>query len=87
MNHLKKRFYSKPEEDNMCIAIPGRVVELNEDRAKVDFNGNTVDVNTGLVEPQVGQYVLVHAGCAIEVMEHDKAQELLELFTELEELQ
>ena len=46
MNHLKKRFYSKPEEDNMCIAIPGRVVELNEDRAKVDFNGNLVDVNT-----------------------------------------
>ena len=71
----------------MCIAIPGRVVELNEDRAKVDFNGNLVDVNTGLIEPEVGQYVLVHAGCAIEVMEHDKAQELIELFTELEELQ
>lgn len=87
MNQLKKRFYSKPEEDNMCIAIPGRVVELNEDRAKVDFNGNLVDVNTGLIEPEVGQYVLVHAGCAIEVMEHDKAQELIELFTELEELQ
>ena len=87
MDHLKKRFYSKPEEDNMCIAIPGRVVELNEDRAKVDFNGNLVDVNTGLIEPEVGQYVLVHAGCAIEVMEHDKAQELIELFTELEELQ
>ena len=59
----------------MCIAIPGRVVEFNEDRAKVDFNGNLVDVNTGLIEPEVGQYVLVHAGCAIE------------LFTELEELQ
>lgn len=57
------------------------------DRAKVDFNGNTVDVNIGLVEPSVGQYVLVHAGCAIEVMEQDKAQELIELFTELEELQ
>lgn len=71
----------------MCIAIPGSVVELNEDRAKVDFNGNLVDVNTGLIEPEVGQYVLVHAGCAIEVMEHDKAQELIELFTELEELQ
>lgn len=71
----------------MCIAIPGRVTELMGDRAKVDFNGNTVDVNIGLVEPSVGQYVLVHAGCAIEVMEQDKAQELIELFTELEELQ
>ena len=73
--------------NDMCIAIPGKVLELSEGKAKVDFNGNTVDVNTGLVEPQVGQYVLVHAGCAIEVMEHDKAQELMELFTELEELQ
>ena len=64
-----------------------RVMELSDGKAKVDFNGNTVDVNTGLVEPKVGQYVLVHAGCAIEVMEQDKAQELIELFTELEELQ
>ena len=71
----------------MCIAIPRRVMELSDGKAKVDFNGNTVDVNTGLVEPKVGQYVLVHAGCAIEVMEQDKAQELIELFTELEELQ
>ncbi|HIU25749.1 MAG TPA: HypC/HybG/HupF family hydrogenase formation chaperone [Candidatus Copromorpha excrementigallinarum] len=71
----------------MCIAIPGRVVELSGTTAKVDFNGNTVNVNTGLVEPEVGQYVLVHAGCAIEVMEKDKAQELIDLFSELEELQ
>ena len=56
----------------MCIAIPGRVTELMGDRAKVDFNGNTVDVNIGLVEPSVGQYVLVHAGCAIEVMEEPR---------------
>ena len=53
----------------------------------MDFNGNIVNVNTGLVEPQVGQYVLVHAGCAIEVMEQDKANEIIELFAELEELQ
>ena len=52
--------------------------------AKVDFNGNLVNVNTGIIEPEVGQYVLVHAGCAIEVMEKDKAQELIDLFAELE---
>ena len=63
------------------------MVELNGSAAKVDFNGNTVNVNTGLVEPEVGQYVLVHAGCAIEVMEKDRAQELIDLFSELEELQ
>ena len=74
-------------EINMCIAIPGKVLELSGSSARVDFNGNIVNVNTGLVEPQVGQYVLVHAGCAIEVMEQDKANEIIELFAELEELQ
>ncbi len=71
----------------MCIAVPGRVVEIADNIAKVDFNGNTVKVNTGIVDPKVGQYVLVHAGCAIEVMEKDKAQELIDLFDEIESLQ
>ena len=39
------------------------------------------------MDPKVGQYVLVHAGCAIEVMEKDKAQELIDLFDEIESLQ
>ena len=71
----------------MCIAVPGRVVEITDNIAKVDFNGNTVKVKTGIVDPTVGQYVLVHAGCAIEVMEKDKAQELIDLFDEIESLQ
>ena len=71
----------------MCIAVPGRVVEITDNIAKVDFNGNTVKVNTGIVDPKVGQYVLVHAGCAIEVTEKDKAQELIDLFDEIESLQ
>lgn len=73
--------------DGMCIAIPGKIIEINGTNAKADFNGNLVDVNIGLVEPKPGQYVLVHAGCEIEVMEQDKAQELIDLFTELEDLQ
>ena len=71
----------------MCVAIPGKVIKIMENTAKVDFNGNVVNVSTGLIEPEVGQYVLVHAGCAIEVMEHEKAQELLELFADLDTLQ
>jgi hydrogenase expression/formation protein HypC len=68
----------------MCIAIPGKVKSIDGNTAKVDFNGNLVNVNTGIIEPQVGQYVLVHAGCAIEIMAKDKAQELIDLFAELE---
>ena len=71
----------------MCIAIPGKVVEVDGARARVDYSGNQVTVNTRLVEPKVGQYVLVHAGCAIEVMEKDKAQEIIDLFADIEELE
>lgn len=71
----------------MCIAIPGRVLSIDGQRAEVDFRGNTVSVNIGIVEPRVDDYVLVHAGCAIEVMNKSRAQELIEIFDELEELQ
>ena len=68
----------------MCVAIPGRVAEINGSTAKVDFNGNLVNVNIGLVEPKIDQYVLVHAVCAIEVMEKEQAQEIIDLFADLE---
>jgi hydrogenase expression/formation protein HypC len=70
----------------MCIAIPGKIISIEGPKAKVDFNGNLVDVNIGLVDPAVGDYVLVHAGCAIEVISKEKGQELIDLFQELEEI-
>ncbi len=71
----------------MCVAIPGRIVSMDGDMAKVDFQGNIVDVNTGIIDAKVGQYVLVHAGCAIEVMDKDKAEEIISLFAEIEEME
>jgi len=68
----------------MCIAIPGKVVSLEDNFAQVDYSGNLMKVNIGLIEPRIGDYVLVHAGCAIEVMSKDTAQELIDLFAELE---
>ena len=70
----------------MCVAIPGKILSINGMKAKVDFSGNTVDVNVGLVDAKPGEYVLVHAGCAIEVMPKEKALELIELFEDLEAL-
>ncbi len=68
----------------MCIAIPGKIVEMDGKMAKADFNGNIIAVNVGLIEPALGDYVLVHAGCAIEVLTKERASELLELFSDLE---
>ncbi|MGL4484369.1 MAG: HypC/HybG/HupF family hydrogenase formation chaperone [Anaerovoracaceae bacterium] len=70
----------------MCVAYPGKIIEINESKGKADFSGNIIDVNLGVVEAKVGDYVLVHAGCAIEVMSKTKAEELIELFAEIEEI-
>lgn len=71
----------------MCIAIPGKINSIEGNMAKVDINGNIMKVNVGLIDAKIGDYVLVHAGCAIEVMSKEKAQELIDLFKELEEFE
>ncbi|MCI5897720.1 MAG: HypC/HybG/HupF family hydrogenase formation chaperone [Anaerovoracaceae bacterium] len=68
----------------MCIAIPGKVLEVDGSTAKVDFQGNLVDVTLGLVDAKPGQYVLVHAGCAIQVMEKEQADEIADLYRDME---
>ena len=71
----------------MCVALPGRIVSIDGDTAKVDFSGNTVNVNIGIIDAKVDQYVLVHAGVAIEVMDKEKAQDIIDLFAETEEME
>ena len=50
----------------MCVALPGKVIEIKDRDAVVDFNGNQVTARVGLVDVKVGDYVLVHAGCVIQ---------------------
>lgn len=69
----------------MCVAVPGKVVEINGSRAKVDILNNIVEANIQLVDPNIGDYVLIHAGCVIDVLEKDMAEEILGIFEELEE--
>ena len=64
----------------MCVAIPGRLVEVDGSRGKVEIRGNLLTVELGIVEAQVGDDVLVHAGCAISVVSGDQARELNELW-------
>jgi hydrogenase expression/formation protein HypC len=57
---------------------------LNGDKANVDFGQGVLrDVNVTLVNVKVGQYVLVHAGYAIQVLEEDEALETLSLWKDL----
>ena len=69
----------------MCVAIPGLVESIDEinNTAIVDFSGNKINARTGLVDIEVGDYALVHAGCIIQKMNKTQAQELEELFFEI----
>ena len=68
----------------MCLAIPAKVMEVQGDVAKVDFGqGVARDVNVMLVEAHVGEYVLVHAGYAIQVIDKEAAEETLRLWGEI----
>ena len=72
----------------MCLAIPAKVIEVNGDIAKVDFGEGVLrEVNVSLVEAKVGDYVLVHAGYAIQVLSREEALETLRLWKEILECQ
>jgi hydrogenase expression/formation protein HypC len=69
----------------MCVALPGKVVEINDDRALVDFNGNKVSALTGVVDCKVGDNVLIHAGCIIQVVSMSEAEEMNDIFAAIAE--
>ncbi|MFF3336310.1 HypC/HybG/HupF family hydrogenase formation chaperone [Streptomyces sp. NPDC002888] len=72
----------------MCLAVPGRVVGI-EDRdgtrmARVDFGGVVKEVCLAYVpEAQVGEYVIVHVGFALQRLDEESARSSLELFEQL----
>lgn len=72
----------------MCLAVPGKVVEIAEDgRATVDMLGVTREASLRLVPTaQVGDYVLVHAGFGIQIVDPDEARETIDLLKQLPEL-
>ena len=68
----------------MCLAIPARVISVDNDKAQVDFGESVLrEVNVTLVNAKVGDYVLVHAGYAIQLMDEKDALETLSLWNEI----
>lgn len=66
----------------MCVAVSGQLIEKDGYRGKVNVRGNTVSVELGIVDAEIGDYVLVHAGCAIARVSHDESDELNALLQE-----
>ena len=75
----------------MCLGIPGEILSIEEDaqglrQARVRFGSVVRETNLNLVpEAQVGEYVIVHAGFAISVIDAEEAQSVFRLLQEMEE--
>jgi hydrogenase expression/formation protein HypC len=72
----------------MCLAIPSKVVEIRDKMATIDLSGVRREVSLLLLpeEAAVGDYVLVHAGFAIQRIDPEAAEEAMRLIKEIEEL-
>ncbi len=66
----------------MCLAIPGKIKSIDKKtrHAKVSFDGMEKDINIEVVDAKIGDYVIAHAGFAIEKLNKKDAKETLTLF-------
>ncbi len=68
----------------MCLAIPGKIISKEGDLARVDFGGVVREVSLKLTpEAREGDYVIVHTGYAISVLDEREALETLKMLEEL----
>lgn len=70
----------------MCVAAPGKIIEISGNDAIIEYSSNKTHANIGVVDAKVGDWVLVHAGLVIQVLPENEAEYMKNLFDELEEL-
>ncbi len=72
----------------MCLAVPSRIIRIDNLLATVDISGARKDVSLILLpdEAQVGEYVLVHAGFAIQKIDEVAAEDAFRLLKEMADL-
>jgi len=73
----------------MCIAAPAKIIEINKEENKViaDFGGVKQEAKLNLLNDlEIGDYILIHAGYAIEKLSEEAAKESLEAWAELLEV-
>jgi hydrogenase assembly chaperone HypC/HupF len=67
----------------MCLAIPGKIVKIEGDIGEIDFGGVIRKANITMVEAKVGEWAVIHAGFAIEIMDEEEARETIALWNEV----
>jgi hydrogenase expression/formation protein HypC len=75
----------QPRKRIMCLAVPMKLIEITgEGRGKVDSGGVSADVVLTMVpHAKIGDYLIIHAGFAIEVLDEEEAHIRLDIFREL----
>ncbi len=69
----------------MCLSIPARILSIEGDMAKVSVNGAIAEASLQLIsDPQVGEYVLLHTGFALEKISEEEAEENMKYLKELD---
>lgn len=72
----------------MCLAVPARLLEIKDTTGVAEFGGVRREISVLFVpEARVGDYVLVHAGSAIQTLDEAEAEETLRLFEEIAALE
>jgi hydrogenase expression/formation protein HypC len=69
----------------MCVAVPAKIITISDNTALIDSMGVGKKIDISLVpEVCIGDYVIVHAGFAIQIVDSEEAQKILELFENYE---
>jgi hydrogenase expression/formation protein HypC len=68
----------------MCLAIPGKIILIKNNVADVDFGGIGRKVGLDLLpDVKIGDYIIVHAGFAIQILDTNDAKERLDIFKKI----
>jgi hydrogenase expression/formation protein HypC len=77
----------------MCLAVPGKIINISNidplfRSGRIDFSGVTKEVSLAYVpEAKIGDYVIVHAGFALSIVDEQEAQASLQAFQELSDFE
>lgn len=67
----------------MCLAYPGKIEKIKGDKAIIDFSGIKKEANISFVKIKKGDFVIVHAGFAIQKMGKEEAMEALMVYKDI----
>jgi hydrogenase expression/formation protein HypC len=69
----------------MCLAVPAKIKSIKNSTANVEISGVTYEASLMLTpEAKIGDYVIIHAGFAIQILDQHEAEETLKLFKDID---